>query len=240
MDTAVVEAPGAPPAWVLDPRADQGMVPQGSAVITAKFFMGPDPRPDGFGQTVIRDDGSIPVVEMVEINNLNDPKNSPMIMIATDHHRYRRREEGGFPAEYQAFKSGLVMEASGTPLRDWLGENSRTKNLASFNVYTVEQLVEASDSLCQTLGPGTYDLRTKAKAYLLSRQGSAEAERVAAENEVLRNQMADMQATLARLSAVVDAKQASPYEQPVEQHPAEMLDPSPQRRGPGRPRANQE
>jgi hypothetical protein len=163
-----------------------------------------------------------------------------MVVVATDHHRYRRREEGGFPQEYQAFKAGRDMEATGTPLRDWLGDNSRTKNLASFNVYTVEQLVEASDSLCQTLGPGTYDLRTKAKAFLQSKQGSAEAERVAAENAVLRQKLDAMQATMERLSAVVDAKQAAPVEQPVELHPAELLDPTPIRRGPGRPRVNQE
>jgi len=175
----------------------------------------------------------------VEIHNINDPKNSPSIRIATDHHRYKRREEGGFPEEYKKFRSGLAQEADGTPIREWLGDNQRTKNLASFNIYTVEQLAEASDSLCQTLGVGTYQLRERAKGFIKTRENTAFGEQQAAENAVLKQQLAEMKAQMDRFSAVVDAHQARAPEQPVLDHPSEILpdsDQPPARRG--RPRAN--
>jgi hypothetical protein len=233
----LMEAPGAAPAWALDPRQN-GNEDHDSPIISARFFLGPDPRPDEVGNVHVNEQGEIPVIEMVEIINRNDPKNSPMIQIATDWHRYRTRAQGGFPQEYQAFKKGVEMQSSGIPVKEWLGENSRTKNLENFDIYTVEQLAAISDSLCQTLGAGTYDLRKKAVAYLAFRKDSSVAEKAMAENDALKRQMADMQTTLARLSAHVEQQSVKAPEQHVEQYASEQLPPTPERRGPGRPRVN--
>lgn len=232
--TDLQEAPGVPPAYILDPRIrddiDEEGKPRGPA-ITARFFMAPDPRTDPVGNQIVGPNGDIPIIEMVEVINRNDPKNSPMISVSTDIHRFKL-----YPREYSAFKQGLDQEATGIPLREWLGDNDRTRNLSHFHLHTVEQLSAISDSLCQTLGPGTYDLRKRAVAYLAVRKETGMAEKVMAENDALRRQMADMQATLTRLASVVESNQAKAgADQPMEEHYAEM-EPEPQKRGPGRPR----
>lgn len=235
----IAEAAGSPPAWVLDPRLPV-TEDHDSPVITARFFLAPDPRPDAVGNVHVGEDGSVPIVEMVEITNRNDPKNSPMVQISTDHHRYKSRKQGGFPQEYQAFKRGLDMQSTGIPVKEWLGENSRTKNLEHFDIFTVEQLAAISDSLCQTLGAGTFDLRKKAIAYLAIKKDSKVAEQAMAENDVLRQQMEAMQAQLATLTAGMQQANIRAPEQFPELTASEELPPEPQRRGPGRPRVNQE
>lgn len=234
------EAEGAPPSWVLDPRKqDTSSDDRGSHAISARFFLGSDPRGDDVGNTHITEDGSVPVIEMVEIINRNDPKNI-QIVISTDHHRYRRRDEGGFPEEYARFKQGLDVQASGTPIKEWLGDNARTKNLEIFNIYTLEQLAAASDGLCQTLGAGSLDLRRKAQAFLTHKRDSGAGEAAIAERDALRQEMTQMRQALALLTAQNQQQAVKAPLQHVEQHPSEDLPPTPEKRGPGRPRVNQE
>lgn len=230
MTDMLPEAPGTPPAYVFDPRIgdgeDSGYV---GPMVSARFFMGPDPRRDPVGNAVVDSEGNIPIVEMVEIINRNDPLNSPSINISTDIHRYK-----WFPREYQMFRQGLDVQMTGTPITEWIGDNARTQSLAGFHIHTVEQLAGCSDSLCQTLGPGTYDLRRKAQAYLAVRKDSAVAEKALAENEALKAQMVDMQATLARLTAAIGSREAREgMEQDLDEvHPAEQDPDQPRRRGP--------
>lgn len=238
--TDLQEAPGLPPAYILDPRIkddiDENGNPRGPAV-TARFYMGPETRLDPVGNTIVDDKGEVPIREWVEIINRNDPKNSPMINISTDIHRFKM-----YPREYAAFRQGLDQEATGIPVREWLGDNDRTRNLGHFHIHTVEQLASISDSLCQTLGPGTYDLRKKALAYLAIRKDSALAERVMAESASQKTEIAELKAMVARLSTAVNSSQAKAgAEQEVEEHYAE-IDPTlqPQKRKPGRPARIQE
>ncbi len=230
--TYTEEAPGLPPAYVLDPRAEP-IDEEGRSLgpmISARFFIGPDPRTDPVDQPIVGPDGNIPIVEMVEVINRNDPR-TIMVQISTDIHRYKL-----YPREYAAFKQGLDVQTTGVPIREWLGENARTQKLATFHIHTVEQLAAASDSLCQTLGPGTYDLRKRANTYLAAHKDTALAERAIAENDALRGQMAEMQAQMSRLMASINAGQAKAgAEQDLtEIHPAEQ-DPLIQKRKPGRP-----
>jgi len=226
----IPEAPGTPPAFVFDPRAGENDVGQNGPVVSARFFIGPDPRTDPADQQVVDAQGNIPEIEMVEIINRNDPKNSPMVNISTDIHRYKL-----FPREYRAFKQGLDMQSSGIPIKEWLGDNPRTQNLAYFHIHTVEQLASISDSLCSTLGPGTYELRKRAEAYLAQRKDSGFAERVAAENDTLRRSMEAMQADMARLMTIVGAQQTkAAVPETGEVHPAEQEYAEPPRRKPGR------
>lgn len=229
MSDVLPEASGTPPAYVFDPRVGDGE-DQGHTgpMISARFFRGPDPRRDPVGNAVVDDQGNIPIIELCEIINRNDPLNSPTINVSTDVHRHK-----WFPREYEMFRQGLDIQMSGTPITEWLGDNARTQSLAGFHIHTVEQLRGISDSLCQTLGPGTYDLRRKAIAYLAVRKDSAFAEKAMAENEALKAQMADMQASLSRLMSVVDAQQAKEgSEQDLDEvHPAEQEIVQSKRRG---------
>lgn len=233
MNTDMPESPGTPPSWVLHPQAQEDDAAKSGPVVTARFFVAADPRTDPVGNQVVDASGKIPEIEMVEIINRNDAKNTPMIVISTDIHRYRM-----FPAEYQAFRQGLDLQSTGIPIKEWLGDNDRTRNLAYFHIHTVEQLAAISDSLVQTLGPGTYDLRKRAIAYLTIRKDSDFAERVASENEVLKRQMDEMQANMKRLMTIVSANQARGAPEALEEHPAEQIYSEPRRRGrPASPKA---
>ena len=90
---------------------------------------------------------------------------------------------------------------------------SMAKEFAHFNIHTVEQLANISDTAKQAFGMGALEWSRKAQAFLDSAGNSAVAEKYAAENEALKRQITDMQAELARLSESVEGK-----------------------RGPGRPR----
>jgi hypothetical protein len=122
-----------------------------------------------------------------------------------------------FALEYARFKNGLKDEeqAVGTPLKHWPAmSRSMAKEFAAVNVHTVEQLAVLSDTAKQAFGMGALEWSRKAQAMLDAAAGNAGAEKYAAENEALKQRIADMEKQFAELSARVD----------------------PEKRGPGRPR----
>jgi hypothetical protein len=154
-----------------------------------------------------------PIYEDVEFVKIMIPgdKNSIVERQASDH------DKGRFPLEYARFKNGLKEEeqAVGTPLKHWPAiSRAMAKEFNSFNVHTVEQLAMMSDTAKQAFGMGAQEWSRKAQAMLDVSSKSADAEKWAAENEALKQQLADMRKEFAELSARVD----------------------PEKRGPGRPR----
>ena len=122
-----------------------------------------------------------------------------------------------FALEFARFSNGLKDEAQavGTPLKAWPSmSRSMVKDFAAVNVFTVEQLANLSDTSIQTFGLGGREWCAKAKAFLETAHNSAAAEKYAAENEVLKREIATLQQQFAELSARVE----------------------PEKRGPGRPR----
>jgi hypothetical protein len=144
------------------------------------------------------------------------------IMIPGDKNTIHEREatdqdRDRFPLEYARFKNGMneEMQAVGTPLKAWPAmSRSLVKDFAHFNVHTVEQLSNMSDTAMQAFGMGAREYATKAKAFLALAADSAAGEKYAVENEELKQQIANLQSQFAELSAKVD----------------------PEKRGPGRPR----
>lgn len=201
------EAAGTPPAWVTNPFHEDKEEKRTPA-ISARFYIAPDPRTDPSNMPVLRD-GKIPNVEMVDIINRNDPKNSPQTNIATDEHRYKI-----FRHEYARFKQGLSTQSTGTPLKDWIGEGELTQRLAMWHIHTVEQLASLADGpLGSAVGPGGFEWREKAKTFLESRKDSALAERLGAQNAAQAQQlteMAEKMATMERMMASLQANRAAP------------------------------
>lgn len=144
------------------------------------------------------------------------------IMIPGDRHTIHEREATAqdrdkFPLEYARFKNGMKeeMQAVGTPIKHWPAmSRSLVKEFAHFNVHTIEQLANMSDTAMQAFGMGAREWATKAKAFLALAENSAAVQQYAVENEALKQQIAALQSQFAELSAKVD----------------------PERRGPGRPR----
>jgi uncharacterized membrane protein YccC len=54
------------------------------------------------------------------------------------------------------------------------------------NLFTIEQIAEASDITCQAMGAKGREWRTKAQAFIATSTETAAAQRFAAENERLR------------------------------------------------------
>ena len=140
------------------------------------------------------------------------------IMIPGDKNYTAEREasqadKDRFALEYARFKNGLKEEeqAVGTPLKHWPAmTRSMAKEFASFNVHTVEQLAGMSDTAKQAFGMGANEWSRKAQAMLDNAAGGAAAERYAAENEALKQRIADMEKQFAELSAKVDVEKRGP------------------------------
>ncbi|MEQ8450886.1 MAG: hypothetical protein RLQ25_02995 [Alphaproteobacteria bacterium] len=133
--------------------------------------------------------------------------------------RVTEAERQKFPEEYAVFKKGVEQTFSGTPLMQWPAIlPAQIKLLNHFNVYTVDQLAELNDIAISKIGPGTRELVEKAKAYLAKAANTADAQRFAAENERMKDDMARMSRTIEELSQRLEEKSDTP------------------KRGPGRPR----
>lgn len=106
-----------------------------------------------------------------------------------------------YPDHYKAFKdktdqSGL----NGTPLSElpFLSEAKRAE-LRALNIYTAENLAALEGGTLQKLGIGGRDLKNQAAAWIDKAAEAATRAAANAENDALRQQIAEMQAQLASL-----------------------------------------
>lgn len=139
-------------------------------------------------------------------------RNNVLEVKATQYHKNR------YPNAWKAFEAGQTQGFSGTRLEEWPQiTRAQVKEAKFYEVHTVEQLAALADIHCQRLGMGWTELRQKAKAYLDIAAGTANQTAQAAENERLRQEMENMKAQLAELSANAQkAKPGRPKQEPVE------------------------
>jgi hypothetical protein len=117
---------------------------------------------------------------------------------------YKRR----FARLWSNFQQSLSQDISGFPLRDWPAiTRSQAEELIHMNVYTVEQLATLADVYGAKI-MGFNDLKRKAQAYLEQARDSAFAQKMAKENQELKDQIAANQAEIKRLSDLFEAMQA--------------------------------
>lgn len=110
--------------------------------------------------------------EMIEIRVRGD-RNNIVQRIARDDDRRRFRDA------YLAFKDNKEQEQTGTPLKEWpLITKSLVEELKYFSFFTVEQLAEASDSVCSKMA-GLQTYKQKAKLWLEHAKGAAPLEKQA-------------------------------------------------------------
>lgn len=102
------------------------------------------------------------------------------------------------PREWDVFKRQQSTGLVGTPLEQWPQvTRAQVKEAKYFEVHTVEQMSELSDTSCQKMGMGFFDLRNKAKAYLDAAKGTAAETAQAAENQRLRDEIEALKAQVA-------------------------------------------
>lgn len=125
-----------------------------------------------------------------------------------------------------AYLSGREGDTEGgMPIASWgLIDAGTAETFKSQNVYTVEQLAAVSDSDIQKLGMGAVRLREQAKQFLVTRQFGVpaaqmtskvqememEVNRLKAENDDLRTQLAAAKATVEPTPAPTPAPEATP------------------------------
>lgn len=150
------------------------------------------------------DEAGFPVYDDVEMVSVIQPgEKDSVCIVATEWHRRR------FPKQYEAFKTGAEQTATGTPLDHLFpSDPGAIMNLKSFNVFTVQQLANLTDSAISQLPMGR-QLVDRAKAYL----GSSNPEFHA------------MQKRIEELEALVGRPETGSSAEPE----------APVRRGPGRP-----
>lgn len=106
------------------------------------------------------------------------------------------------PREWEIFQRQQVTGVTGTPLEQWPQiTRAQVKEAKYFEVHTVEQLSELSDTSCQKMGMGYSELRSKAKAYLEAAAGTAASTAQEAENQRLRDEMAALKAQIEQLGS---------------------------------------
>lgn len=117
---------------------------------------------------------------------------------------------------YTAWANGMEEPLDGVPLKGWSGcTEAQRMTLASFNLKTVEDLANATDSLGEKI-PHFGKLKNVAKNYL---NGIGEGSRLAEENAALRDEVqeakalneamaADLEELKAQVSALMKARAA--------------------------------
>lgn len=128
-----------------------------------------------------------------------------------------RRGKGGFasykedfPAEYEAFKSGVAHIGDGTPLDElpFLDAGQRA-TLKQFNCYTAEDIISLKGVDTNLPMWFTKTVLPKTEAFMATAAGAADTTRLAAENEAMKDQLARMQSMVDELMA---GKTAAPVE----------------------------
>ena len=159
-------------------------------------------------------------VEFVEIIIPGKPLSTAVEPI-NDSHKTR------WPQQYDLFKKGMDAPETGTPLEQWpVLSVGAVANLKALRFRTVEDLAKADDAVLQNMGTGGLTLRTRARDFLEAAHSTAPMERLAQENDILKQQMAAMNDTMAAMKARLDDLDDDDSETDVQ----------PVSRGRGRPR----
>lgn len=128
-------------------------------------------------------------------------------------------------ALYREWKNESSHSSQGTPVGEWfaLSEAERAE-LRAMNIFTVEQVADASDLTCQTMGPKGREWRTKAQAMIESAKETAAAQRFAAENQRLREDLDLLRTQVTALGvpqvAAVEVATVTPKAAPARKKPA--------------------
>jgi len=134
-------------------------------------------------------------IEYVQIAVPGD-KQSVYFQPATDAHKKR------FPRAYEAFKQREIRPViEGFPIEQW-PQISRAValTLKAAHIMTVEALANVHDGHIDKLGSNGRELRAKAQAFMAVAKDTAEAQKIAAENVRLHQQLAEMQRQITDLA----------------------------------------
>ena len=130
-------------------------------------------------------------------------KNTVFFQPATEQHKRR------FPKAYAAFKSGSAVAEQGTPLEQWPQmTRGQVLSFRAIGIHTVEAMAAVHDGNVEALGHGGRELREQAIAYIRQAEDTAAVQKMAAEKQVMADQMASLQAQIVDLASRLEAAEA--------------------------------
>lgn len=117
-------------------------------------------------------------------------------------------DKARFRPQWQAFESGQAPVESGTPIEQWpILTVSQVAEFRAMHIRTVEHLATLSDGNIAKLGPGGRELVSKAKAFIAQAKDTAEAQRLAGENEHLKSEIANLKEQIAVIAARLEVQE---------------------------------
>lgn len=146
-----------------------------------------------------------PIYDDMEICEIRTPGDRNLIRVYPAHEvsHWDDTPEGGrepvtyamrFPEQYKRFKNGTTQSQSGTPLEElpFLTQGKRLE-LKALNIHTAEALAGLDGTPLKQLGIGGRELKNQAQAYLDRASNTADVTKLAGENELLRQRLADLE-----------------------------------------------
>lgn len=152
-----------------------------------------------------------PVLQGAESESAGRPiyKDTPMVLIRFPgdrtrevHTRVKLEHQQRFPRQWAQFQQKVAQVQTGTPIEEWGPiSKSHALMLKGVNIHTVENLAACPDATLHNVGHGARGLRDKAIAWLRAAADGAETNRLAAENQQLRDDLAALKEQVAELAA---------------------------------------
>lgn len=159
-----------------------------------------------------------PIYDEKDFIRITTPGDTRTVVVELVNDLHKRQ----YPKTWEAYEKNMDEVQEGTPISQWNQASiSQARELAHFNVRTVEQLATVSDGNLQHMGPGFQALRERAKQYLTATKDDADSTKVERENEQLREQNELLKEQVEALKASLASK-----------------DDDKPKRGPGRPPKN--
>lgn len=166
-----------------------------------------------------------PIFHDMEVCEIRMAANRQTVGVFPAHDVWKKREnEFGhfeavtyamrFPDQYRAFKQGLTQAQTGTPLEElpFLSQSKRLE-LKALGVHTAEALAALDGQELRNIGIGGRDFKNKAQEYINRAAGVVDMSKINAENDELRQQIADLQARVEAMNGDGQKPQTSDVSQ---------------------------
>jgi len=153
-----------------------------------------------------------PIYDDMEICEIRTAGDRQSIKVFPAHEVSHHDDEGvpityaqRFNEQYLRFKDGNTQSQSGTPIEElpFLTQGKRLE-LKALHVHTAEALASLDGTPLKQLGLGGRELKNQAQAYLDTANKTADVTKLASENELLRQQIADLRRDLTNAPVLVD------------------------------------
>lgn len=172
------------------------------------FRVVPVPKDTKFPNLGTRD------VEFVDITSVGNAKYTVIPMRIQDAMRDTTGLWAAIEPAYNAWKKGMEVPTTGTPLTSWHGiTREQIEAVRVHGLYTVEDVAQMTDAILQKVGGiGMHAVREAARSWDMAKDTRAITQDLAAKDaeiDALKQQMADL----------MEMMQGDPNEEPVKRRP---------------------